>query len=111
MPVISRVHHAIRVCQVPPQPSSWSHVSREGSYKWWSAVQGLTHAELRQVGASSTSSLASMWQVGEKLQEQPEHVNEREKRAEFTAPSWQVTPELISYELVWYWSSRTSSSL
>ena len=33
--------------------------------------------------------------MGERLGEQPEHVSEREKKAEFTAPSWQVVIIII----------------
>ena len=37
--------------------------------------------------------------MGERLGEQPEHVSEREKKAEFTAPSWQVRFILASSSL------------
>ena len=33
--------------------------------------------------------------MGERLGEQPEHVSEREKKAEFTAPSWQVVVVVV----------------
>ena len=42
---------------------------RESVCKWWVAVQGLNHNEVRT--------------ISEKVQEQPEHNNEREKRVEF----------------------------
>jgi len=61
---------------------------RESVFKWWVAVQGLNHTELRL--------------MGERLGEQPEQVSEKEKKAEFTAPSWQVLNSLepLGYKVV-----------
>lgn len=61
---------------------------RESVFKWWVAVQGLSQSDLRL--------------LGERLQEQPEQCNERERRAEFSLPSWQVlnSLEIMGYKVV-----------
>jgi hypothetical protein len=45
------------------------------------AVQGLNHNEVRS--------------ISEKVQEQPEYNSEKEKRVEFSVPSWMVSFDLF----------------
>ena len=52
-------------------------IFRESVFKWWVAVQGLNHNEVRS--------------ISEKVQEQPEYNSEKEKRVEFSVPSWMVS--------------------
>ena len=61
---------------------------RESVCKWWVAVQGLNHNEVRT--------------ISEKVQEQPEYNNEKEKRVEFSVPTWQVLNglEVMGYKVV-----------
>jgi len=49
---------------------------RENAVKWWITVQGLNHHEVRL--------------LAEKVSDQPESHNDKEKMAEFSVPSWQV---------------------
>ena len=61
---------------------------RESVCKWWVAVQGLNHNEVRT--------------ISEKVQEQPEYNSEKEKRIEFSVPTWQVLNglEVMGYKVV-----------
>jgi len=61
---------------------------RESVCKWWVAVQGLSHNEVRS--------------ISEKVQEQPEYNSEKEKRVEFSVPSWMVLNglEVMGYKVV-----------
>jgi len=61
---------------------------RESVCKWWVAVQGLNHNEVRT--------------ISEKVQEQPEHSSERDKRVEFSVPTWLVLNglEAMGYKVV-----------
>ena len=54
---------------------------RESVCKWWVAVQGLNHNEVRS--------------ISEKVQEQPEYNSEKEKRVEFSVPSWMVSEDIF----------------
>ena len=56
-------------------------IFRESVCKWWVAVQGLNHNEVRS--------------ISEKVQEQPEYNSEKEKRVEFSVPSWMVSLDLF----------------
>ena len=47
---------------------------RENAIKYWCTVQGLSHNEIRV--------------LAEKVQDQPEHHDDRNKRAEFSLPTW-----------------------
>jgi hypothetical protein len=58
-------------------------IFRESVCKWWVAVQGLNHNEVRS--------------ISEKVQEQPEYNSEKEKRVEFSVPSWMVSLDLFKY--------------
>ena len=64
------------------------HICRESVCKWWVAVQGLNHNEVRT--------------ISEKVQEQPEYNSEKEKRIEFSVPTWQVLNglEVMGYKVV-----------
>ena len=61
---------------------------RESVCKWWVAVQGLNHNEVRT--------------ISEKVGEQPEYNNEREKRVEWSVPTWTVLNglEVMGYKVV-----------
>lgn len=61
---------------------------RESVFKWLVAVQGLNHNEVRQ--------------ISEKVQEQPEYCSDRDKRTEFSVPSWQVLNglEAMGYKVI-----------
>ena len=49
---------------------------RENAIKYWCTVQGLNHNEVRI--------------LAEKVQDQPEHHDDRAKRVEFSLPTWLV---------------------
>ena len=49
---------------------------RENAIKYWCTVQGLNHNEVRV--------------LAEKVQDQPEHQDDRLKRAEFSLPTWLI---------------------
>ena len=49
---------------------------RENAIKYWCTVQGLSHNEIRV--------------LSEKVQDQPEHQDDRLKRAEFSLPTWMM---------------------
>lgn len=61
---------------------------RESVYACWTSVQGISFSEFRQ--------------LVEKVGEQPEVYNEREKKAEFSLPSWMVLNgmEFLGYRVV-----------
>jgi len=61
---------------------------RESVFKWLVAVQGLNHNEVRQ--------------ISEKVQEQPEFCSDKDKRTEFSVPSWQVLNglEVMGYKVI-----------
>ena len=63
-------------------------ISRESVCKWWVAVQGLNHNEVRT--------------ISEKVGEQPEYNNDREKRVEWSVPTWTVLNglEVMGYKVV-----------
>jgi hypothetical protein len=66
---------------------------RENAVKWWVSVHGLNHHEIRL--------------LAEKVADQPETHDDREKLVEFSVPSWQVLNALerLGYRVV------TSSSI
>lgn len=66
---------------------------RENAVKWWVSVHGLNHHEVRL--------------LAEKVSDQPETHDDREKLVEFSVPSWQVLNgmERLGYRVV------TSSSI
>ena len=66
---------------------------RENALKWWVTVHGLNHHEVRL--------------LAEKVSDQPESVDDREKQGEFSLPSWQILNALerLGYRVV------TSSSI
>lgn len=66
---------------------------RENAVKWWVTVHGLNHHEVRL--------------LAEKVSDQPETQDDREKLVEFSVPSWQVLNglERLGYKVV------TSSSI
>ena len=61
---------------------------REHYIKWWTAVEGPNHNEVRQ--------------LSEKVQEQPECHNDVEKRVEFSLPTWMIlnSLEVMGYKVV-----------
>ena len=63
---------------------------RENATKWWVSVHGLNHHEVRL--------------LSEKVSDQPETHDDREKLVEFSIPSWQV---LLSLVLVKLWLDTT----
>jgi len=66
---------------------------RENVIKWWVTVEGLNHYEVKL--------------LAEKVYDQPESHNDKEKMVEFSLPSWQVLNALerLGYRVV------TSSSI
>ena len=56
---------------------------RESACKWWVAVQGLSHTEVRT--------------MSEKVQEQPEFNSDKEKRVEFSVPTWMVKVNIFTF--------------
>jgi len=61
---------------------------RENAVKWWITVQGLNHHEVRL--------------LAEKVSDQPESHNDKDKLAEFSVPSWQILNglERLGYRVV-----------
>jgi len=61
---------------------------RENAIKYWCTVQGLNHNEVRI--------------LSEKVQDQPEHHDDRAKRVEFSLPTWLVLNalELMGFKVV-----------
>ncbi len=61
---------------------------RENAIKYWCTVQGLSHNEVRV--------------LAEKVQDQPEHQDDRLKRAEFSLPTWLVLNalEVMGFKVV-----------
>ncbi|TRY72272.1 hypothetical protein TCAL_03387 [Tigriopus californicus] len=61
---------------------------RENAIKYWCTVQGLSHNEVRV--------------LAEKVQDQPEHHDDRQKRAEFSLPTWIILNalELMGFKVV-----------
>ena len=54
---------------------------RENATKWWVSVHGLNHHEVRL--------------LSEKVSDQPETQDDREKLVEFSIPSWQVVVVVV----------------
>jgi len=61
---------------------------RENATKWWVSVHGLNHHEVRL--------------LSEKVSDQPETQDDREKLVEFSIPSWQILNALerLGYRVV-----------
>ena len=61
---------------------------RENAIKYWCTVQGLNHNEVRV--------------LAEKVQDQPEHHDDRQKKAEFSLPTWVMLNalELMGFKVV-----------
>jgi len=61
---------------------------RENAVNWWTTVQGLNHYEVRL--------------LSEKVSDQPEAHADREKKAEFSVPTWQILNALerLGYRVV-----------
>lgn len=61
---------------------------RENAIKYWCTVQGLSHNEIRV--------------LAEKVQDQPEHHDDRNKRAEFSLPTWVMLNalEIMGFKVV-----------
>jgi hypothetical protein len=63
-------------------------VVRENKSKWWNTVVGLNHHEVRL--------------LAEKLSDQPESQNDKEKEVVFSVPTWQILNALerLGYKVV-----------
>ena len=65
---------------------------RENAIKYWCVVQGLSHNEMRV--------------LAEKVQDQPEVHDDKQKRAEFSLPTWLILNALevmgfkVSFEFI-----------
>lgn len=61
---------------------------RENKIKWWVTVQGLNYNEVRL--------------LAEKVSDQPESHDDKEKRVEFSVPTWQILNglEMMGYRVV-----------
>ena len=61
---------------------------RENAIKYWCTVQGLNHNEVRI--------------LAEKVQDQPEHHDDRAKRVEFSLPTWLILNalEMMGFKVV-----------
>ena len=81
-------HNCVRVHSRGIIKNSDGQCCRESVCKWWVAVQGLNHNEVRT--------------ISEKVGEQPEYNNEREKRVEWSVPTWTVLNglEVMGYKVV-----------
>ena len=85
-------------------PGRMSYITvTENAIKWWVTVHGLNHHE---VGHLETFISVSKYSIqtrllSEKVSDQPESHDDKEKVVEFSVPSWQVSWSKILFFIRW----------
>ena len=90
----SDVNHNAEQRKVLPGRMSYITVT-ENAIKWWVTVNGLNHHEVRGVQityviCTSSCSVSQTRLLSEKVSDQPETHDDKDKVVEFSIPSWQV---------------------